>query len=98
MANDINFRNQREFKKETNLYVVEPLTKTTVSWKELSDVSDNKKATILDLTELKGMNLYAKLVNQGECRYWKLFIVFHKKVDILYVETFALNPINVYIP
>ena len=98
MANDINFRNQREFKKETNLYEVEPLTKTTVSWKEISDVSDNKKATILDLTELKGRNLYAKLVAKGGNRYWKLFIVFHEKVDILYVETFALNPVSIYIP
>ena len=98
MANNINFRNQREFKRENNLYVVEPLTKTTVSWKELSDVSDNEKASILDFAELKGMKLYAKFVTKENESYWKLFIVFHEKVDILYVKTFALNPVGRYIP
>lgn len=91
-------KNWREFQNATNLYEVEPLGRATTSWMNLSDVSNNKKARILDFNELKGKKIYAKFVRANDKRYWKMYIVDYTTVNILYVETSALNPIGLYKP
>ena len=87
-----------EFKRETNLYVVEPIVKATSSWRKLSDTEEAKKAIPLHFQEIKGKELYAKFVREENKSYWKLFIVDNSSVSILYVETGALNPVGKYQP
>ena len=93
-----NMMNQMEFKKETNLYCVEPLVGVTVSWLNLSDVCDNTKGIPLHFEELKGKRLYAKYMREGENNCWKMYIVgnANANVNILYVEPGALNPVEKY--
>ena len=94
----INLRNQVDLKKETNLYMVEAITRTTPSWRLLSEVSDPKKSIPLHFEELTGKKLYAKFVREGEKSYWKLFIIDNSTVNVLYVETGTLNPVGKYQP
>lgn len=95
-----NIRNQIDFKKETNLYFVEPLVGSTPSWFNLSDVSNTHMAIPLHFQELKGKKLFAKFVRdkEDEKSCWKMFIVDNSSVSILYVEPGALNPIGKYQP
>ncbi len=88
----------REFQSKTNLYEVEPLGRVYESWMNLSDVSDKKKARILDFDELKGKKLYAQYVRENDKTYWKMYIVDHTTINTLYVETSALNPIRLHKP
>lgn len=93
-----NVRNRVDFKNETNLYIVEPIVRTTPSWRVLSEVSNYKKSIPLHFQELKGKKLYAKFVREGEKSYWKLYIVDNSTTSVLYVETGALNPVGQYQP
>ena len=91
-----NIKNQRDFQNETNLYHVEPLVGATASWLEFSEVLNNKSAIPLHFQELKGKRLYAKFVREEEKSCWKMYIVDHNNVSILYVESRALNPVGTY--
>lgn len=94
-----NARNRREFEREKELYEVEPLGKpTTLSWQNLSEIDDEEEARVLDFRQLNGKKMCATPVRRGEHTYWKLYIVDHKYVSIVYVESFALNPIRMYRP
>ena len=93
-----NLRNQMEFKKETNLYLVEPLAEATASWQKFSDVLNGKNAIPLQFQVLKGKRLYAKYVREGETSCWKMYIVDNSNISILYVESRSLNPIGKYQP
>ena len=94
----MNLRNQVDLKKETNLYMVEPIVKATPSWRILSEVSNPKKSIPLYFEELKGKKLYAKFVREEERSYWKLFILDNNMVSVLYVETGTLNPLGKFQP
>ena len=85
-----------DFKNETNLYVVEPLIDSTASWFDFSDVLNNQNAIPLHFQELKGKRLYAKFVREGDKSCWKMYIVDMNTVNILYVESRALNPVRTY--
>ena len=91
-----NIRNQMEFKKETDLYLVEPLAEATASWHNFSDVLNGKNAIPLQFQVLKGKRLYAKYVREGETSCWKMYIVDKNNISILYVEPGALNPVEKY--
>lgn len=91
-------KNWLDFQNETGLYEVEPFGRVVASWLELSDVANSQKARALDFSELKGKKLYAKFVRVNDKSYWKMYIVEHINISILYVETSALNPIRLYKP
>lgn len=90
--------NRDMFMKETNLYEVEPIGRSTFSWMNLEDVPDEKEARVLDFNELRGKKLYARFVRAGDRSYWKMYIVDSQSVQVLYVNTFALDPGRLYKP
>lgn len=98
MENVNNTTNREMFLKETNLYEVEPISRSTQSWMDLADVPDEGKARTLDLTQLRGKKLYAKFVRKGDRSYWRMYIVDCQSVQILYVNTFVLEPGRLYKP
>ena len=89
-----NIRNKRQFQNEKDLYVVEPIVQYCASWSSISDVQDKSKVVILSFEELKGKELYAKFTRIEGNSCWKTYIVDHEYVNIVYVPTFALNPIG----
>ena len=92
-----NAKSWNEFLSERELYVVEPLTKTTDSWKTLYDVGDKKKANVLDFDTLKGKNLYVVFVRKDNRTCAKLYITDNNKnASILYIRSTAVNPVRTY--
>ena len=88
--------NKWRFEAETDLYHVEPLVPTTTCWKNLFDAENEKRGSLLDFSELKGMQLYAKLVQAQGKNYWELYIQNAKRMSTRYVKAIDLNPIKLY--
>ena len=89
-----NIRNKSQFQNEKDLYVVVPIVIYSASWRNISDVSNMKKSIILHFQEIEGKELYAKYIRVGDETFWKTYIVDHEYVNIVYLPTFALNPIG----
>lgn len=91
-----NMINNWQFQNATRLYRVEPIVRTTECWENISKVVNMKKGKPLNFNDLEGMELYAKLVNVHEEKYWELYIKNSKKIDICYVRSMDLNILEVY--
>lgn len=90
----VNIRNKAQLRNEKDLYVVVPIVYNSISWRNFSDVLDSKKAQILDFQELEGKEMYAKFIRVEGESFWKTYIVNRDYVNIVYLPTFALNPIG----
>lgn len=89
-------RNRREFLRDTRMYVVEALTKSTLSWQTLDDAGKEEKSKILCFEPLMGKQLYASFCRKGDESYAKLYIVSKCDVNILYIPSSSINPIKMY--
>ena len=90
----VNIRNKAQLRNEKDLYVVVPIVSNSVSWRNFADVLDYKKAQILDFQELEGKEMYAKFIRVDGESIWRTYIVDRDYVNIVYLPTFALNPIG----
>ena len=88
------FRN--EFNNEKRLYVAEPLVRGTESWLSFDDVDDNQKARTLYFSELEGKDLYIAFVRKDNKTYAKLYITDARYIRIVYVRSYAVNPVQRY--
>ena len=91
-----NSKNQIEFNQDKKLFITEPTVKATYSWRKLADVPDKEKAIILFFEALAGKRLYFSVIEKDKDAYAKLYIVDNKDIHILFVECFALEPVERY--
>lgn len=83
-----------ELKKETDLYLMEPLYNTTYCWNKSEDISDMDKSTTIYFDQLKENEFLATIYDCKGNSYWKLYIVENKKISKVFIETRMMNPVN----
>ena len=89
-------KNRMEFQADKNLYVAKPLVTFSDSWAKLKDVPNEQKATKLFFDALTGKKLFLSFIRKNGTGYAKLYIVDSNQIDILYVKSETVNPVQRY--
>ena len=83
-----------ELKKETELYLMEPIFDTTYCWNESEEIFNMEKSRTIYFDKSAGKELIASIYNNQSIDCWKLYIIDGRKISKVFIEERMLKPVS----